>query len=69
MKIDEYNVDEEGDGTEARGITLPVMLAKAPSMKKHGSLTSKSAEPLDFEKVFLIGYNENISVEEDAGDK
>jgi len=69
MKMDEYNIDDEWESTEARGISVPVLLAKAPSLGRHGSLSSKSVEPLDFEKVFLIGYNENISVEEDALDK
>ena len=54
MKIDEFSPEDEG-------ITnAPAQINKVPQMMKRHQPTKRTMPPLDFEKIMLVGYNENL---------
>ena len=68
-KADDFEDDLDHDAM--RGINLPATMNKKPSLSRrnnHNSYSNKLHEPLDFEKIFLIGFNENLCAETEPTD-
>ena len=71
MKI-EPQVDDFEDDLDQRGINLPATMSKKPSLSRrnnHNNNSTKMHEPLDFEKIFLIGFNENSCLDKEPSDQ
>ena len=66
VKLDQDEVEVDLDVDAIRGINLPASIGNKPLLQKRNeNFTNRVTEPLDFEKVFIVGYNENICLEKD----